>query len=187
MHRLRVGAHKLRVGYLIFENFENKYVNFALPGPPKVTWPIAFWSQCQGPWIYTYMTYWWTGPLNLEGIVETAFTTQFSARQLGLLVRRIVQRISWLCTVGFPNFKLKFLMIYTTCKLAAPETAWNPRIWHEIPGNSTAFNRKRKCSQHFHVELPCLYFMYILIYLFLARLSLCKKINNKKVPILQCF
>ena len=29
--KFRVGGHEFRVGYIIFENFENKYVNFSLP------------------------------------------------------------------------------------------------------------------------------------------------------------
>ena len=46
--KFRVGAQKFRVSFLIFQNFENKYVNFFLPWPPKVTRQIAFWPQCQG-------------------------------------------------------------------------------------------------------------------------------------------
>ena len=56
--QLPIGTHKFRVGYLIFELFKNKYVIFSLPWPPKVTRPIAFLSQCQGPLIYTYLTNW---------------------------------------------------------------------------------------------------------------------------------
>ena len=44
--------------FILFWNLENQYAYFSLPWSPKVTRLIAFWSQRQGPLIYTYACNW---------------------------------------------------------------------------------------------------------------------------------
>ena len=102
-----VDARGFGVGCLISEQFENKYVNFSLPWPPKVTRPITFWSQRWCRLIVTYMSNWWTNPLKdlrliLNWIVTTTIkrnvyiriqgtTPNFSPNNLGILVSGMSQ------------------------------------------------------------------------------------------------
>ena len=54
----RVCAQKFRVGNLIFDNFENQYLDFSLPWPPKGARPITFSSHWQCSLINTYISNW---------------------------------------------------------------------------------------------------------------------------------